>query len=68
MYSGLGGIPGSLPQSERRDGDNDDDDGGNDDDNDNDACSSSDVRIILPFLPGRTLTSWIGLERISSSS
>ena len=75
MYSGLGGIPGSLTHSERRNGQNDgvgDDGGGGgggdgdgDDDDDDDGEHG---QYNLPFLPSRTLTSWIGLETILSSS
>ena len=67
MYSGLGGIPGSLAHSERRNGQNDGGDGDDDDDGD-DEEDDQHGQYNLPFLPSRTLTSWIGLETILSSS
>ena len=72
MYSGLGGIPGSLTHSERRNGQNDgvgDDGGGGGGDGDGDDDDDGEHgQYNLPFLPSRTLTSWIGLETILSSS
>ena len=70
MYSGLGGIPGSLTHSERRNGQNDGvgDDGGDGDGDGDDDDDGEHGQYNLPFLPSRTLTSWIGLETILSSS
>ena len=68
MYSGLGGIPGSLTHSERRNGQNGGDDGGDGDDDGDDEEGDQHGQYNLPFLPSRTLTSWIGFETILSSS